>query len=404
MSNYWQKRQVDDAFSYFEQAEKKAEEIAKVYMRASRYLQYKADDIFDRYQTKHGLSEREARELIGRMQDKGSINEMMQILRNSESDDTKKDMIAQLEAPAYQARIERLHNLQNQLNLIMQEVYQQEQQIQTEFYTELAQESYYRTIYNTQQRVNAAFSFAKVSQEIIESVINSHWSGKNYSERIWINTQELAERLKEGLLVNLITGRTNEEAAKAIELQMSKGANNARRLIRTESNYVSTELNFKAYEACNVEKYQYLATLDLKTCVDHCRPLDGKLFPVKEREIGVNCPPMHPWCRCTTISVVNEKYIKKMQRSALKPETGEQIQVPRTMTYQEWYDTYVKGNEKAEIEEKKIQNQKKDWEQFLDYQKRFGEKKIQDFTEFQEMKYNKPEKWKELKAERRKKK
>ena len=113
---------------------------------------------------------------------------------------------------------------------------------------------------------------------------------------------------------------------------------------------------------------------------------------------------MHPWCRCTTISVVNEKYIKKMQRSALKPETGEQIQVPRTMTYQEWYDTYVKGNEKAEIEEKKIQNQKKDWEQFLDYQKRFGEKKIQDFTEFQEMKYNKPEKWKELKAERRKKK
>ena len=244
MSNYWQKRQVDDAFDYFEQAEKKAEEIAKVYMRASRYLQYQADDIFDRYQTKHGLSEREARELIGRMQDKGSINEMMQILRNSESDDTKKDMIAQLEAPAYQARIERLHNLQNQLNLIMQEVYQQEQQIQTEFYTELAQESYYRTIYNTQQRVNAAFSFAKVSQEIIESVINSRWLGKNYSERIWTNTQDLADKLKQELLVNLITGRTNEEAAKAIELQMSKGANNARRLIRTESNYVSTELNF----------------------------------------------------------------------------------------------------------------------------------------------------------------
>ena len=32
-----------------------------------------------------------------------------------------------------------------------------------------------------------------------------------------------------------------------------------------------------------------------------------------------------------------------MQRSALDPATGKKIKVPRSMNYQQWYDTYVKG-------------------------------------------------------------
>ena len=36
--------------------------------------------------------------------------------------------------------------------------------------------------------------------------------------------------------------------------------------------------------------------------------MDGKIFPVKEKQIGLNCPPMHPWCRSTTISVLGVLY------------------------------------------------------------------------------------------------
>lgn len=392
-NEYWECRQVQDAFDAFQKAEDTADQISNIYLKSSRYLSLQADEIFERYQKKHGLSESEARRLINTMQDKTSIDELLQKLRNGDKDQPKKDLLSQLEAPAYQARIERLRHIQEQLDLIMQNIYHQEKAVSTDFYTDLAKESYYRGIYNTQQRTDAAFSFGHVSAKTIDRVINSRWSGKNYSERIWGNTQALAQDLKEELLINLVTGRTNRDAAQVIANKFGQGAGNARRLVRTESNYVSTEMNFKVYDECGIEKYQYLATLDLKTSLV-CRNLDGKLFYVKERQIGKNCPPMHPWCRSTTISVVNEEYIAKMQRAALDPATGKRIKVPRSMSYWEWYDKFVKGKPEIELEEKKIKNRSSDRTQYRRYKKILGEDMPDRLDKFQDVKYNEPERWK----------
>lgn len=341
---------MQDAFNVFQKAEDTADQISVLYLKASRYLSLQADAIFEKYQTKHKLSETEARQLINAMQDRASLDELLQKLRDG-GGESKRDLLSQLESPAYRARLERLQQLQLQLDFVAQNVYQQEKMISADFYTDIASESYYRSIYNIQQRADAAFSFNHVSAKTIDKAVNSHWSGKNYSERIWGNTQALAQDLKEELLINLVTGRTNREAAEIISNKFGQGASDARRLVRTESNYVSTEMNFKAYEECGIEEYQYLATLDLKTS-KICRGLDGKIYLVKEKQIGKNCPPMHPWCRSTTISVVNRALIEKMQRSAIDPATGKRIKVPRSMTYQQWYNEYVKDKPEAEQKEK----------------------------------------------------
>lgn len=392
---YWERRQVQDAFSYFQKAEDTADQIAKVYLKASRYLSLEADEIFERYQTKHRLSEAEARRLINTLQDKTSLDELLQKLRNGDKDQSKKDLLSQLEAPAYQARLERLRQIQNQLDLIMRNVYQQEKNFSTSFYTDLANESYYRNIFNIQQRADAAFSFGHVSAKMIDRVINSRWSGENYSDRIWKNTQALAQNLKEELLINLITGRTNRDAANIIANKFGQGVSNARRLVRTESNYVSTEMNFKAYEECGIDEYQYLATLDLKTSLV-CRNLDGKIFPVKEKQIGLNCPPMHPWCRSTTISVIDRALIDKMQRSAIDPATGKRIKVPRSMSYRDWYDKYVRGKPEVELEEKKIKNRSSDRAQYKRYRDIIGKDSPKTLDDFQNMKYNDTDKWNSL--------
>lgn len=394
-NTYWERRQVQDAFNYFQKAEDTADQIAKVYLKASRHLSLEADEIFERYQAKYGLSEAEARRLINTLQDKTSLDELLQKLRNGDKDQSKKDLLSQLEAPAYQARLERLRQMQNQLDLIMRNVYQQEKNFSTSFYTDLANESYYRNIFNIQQRADAAFSFGHVSAKMIDRVINSRWSGENYSDRIWKNTQALAQNLKEELLINLITGRTNREAADIIANKFGQGASNARRLVRTESNYVSTEMNFKAYEECEVEEYQYLATLDLKTSLV-CRNLDGKIFPVKEKQIGLNCPPMHPWCRSTTISVIDRALIDKMQRSALDPATGKRIKVPRSMSYWDWYDKYVRGKPEVELEEEKIKNRSSDRAQHKRYRDIVGKDTPKTLDDFQNMKYNDTDKWNSL--------
>lgn len=397
-SDYWEMRQVQDAFNVFQKAEDTADQISVLYQKASRYLSLQADAIFEKFETKHKLSETEARQLINAMQDRTSLDELLLKLRDGGSDESKRQLLSQLEAPAYRARLERLQQLQVQLDSVVQNVYQQEKMISADFYTGIASESYYRSVYNIQQKADAVFPFHPVTAKVIDKVINSRWSGKNYSERIWGNTQTLAQDLKEELLINLVTGRTNRETAAIITDKFGQGASNARRLVRTESNYVSTEMNFKAYEECGIEEYQYLATLDLKTS-KICRGLDGKIYLVKEKQIGKNCPPMHPWCRSTTISVVDRSLIDKMQRSAIDPATGKRIKVPRSMTYQQWYDKYVKGKPDVELEEKKIKNRSSDRAQYRRYKKILGEDIPETLDDFQNMKYNDTEKWKYTKLD-----
>lgn len=396
--NYWERRQVEDMYQYMEKAEIAADEIAKIYRKSSGYLSAMADDIFEKFRSRYNLTESEARQLISQMKDKTSLDELLQRLKSGDKSESKRELMKLLEAPAYQARLERLRQIQNQLDMVMKTVYQQEKAFSTSFYTDLANEAYYRNIYNVKQRADAAFSFAHVSAKVIDRVIGSRWSGANYSERIWKNTRGLADTLKEELLVNFITGRTNREAAEIISNKFAQGASNARRLVRTESNFIATEMNFEAYESCGIEKYQYLATLDLRTS-ETCRELDGRLFLVKDRAVGKNCPPMHPWCRSTTVSVVDESLLANMQRSAIDPATGKRIKVSRTMNYQQWYEKYVKGKPEAELEEKKIKNRTTDRKQYAQYKKVLGKDAPKSLDEFQEMKYNDDEKWKFVKLD-----
>jgi SPP1 gp7 family putative phage head morphogenesis protein len=354
------------------------------------YISTKADEIFERFKRKHNLSESEARRLIALLHDKASIDELKRLLDSS--DIKSASIVAELESVAYQARLERLRQLQNEIDLVMKNIYQQERDFTTSFYTDLANESYYKTMFDLQQRIGVGFSFNHISQKQINKVLSMDWSGLNYSKRIWKNTQGLAKDLKEELLINLLTGRTNREVSEIIANKFASGASKARRLVRTESNFVSSELNFESYKEAGIEEYQFLATLDLKTS-KVCRELDGKIFKVSERKVGVNCNPMHPWCRSTTISVVDRKYIDKMTRSARDPVTGKIIKVPRSMSYQQWYDKFVKGNSQAEANEKKIRNKSADKKQYQKYREILGKDAPKSLEEFQNMKYNDGEKW-----------
>lgn len=345
--SYWERRQVENMYRYMQSAEDIADQIAKLYLRSSRWLTMAAEDIFERYMTKHNLSEAEARRLLNELRDKTSIDELMQKL---EGKGDKKEVLAKLESPAYQARIKRLEGLQTQLDQVMQNVYQQEQQISTSHYVDLANEVYYRTIFDLQQRAQAAFSFNYIDSKQIDAVVNSKWSGQNYSSRIWGNTRALAKDIKEELLVNLVTGRTERETAEVIANKFAQGASNARRLVRTESAYLSSELSTRAIKEAGVEEYQYMATLDLKTS-EICRKMDLQIFKVSDRKVGVNCPPMHPWCRSTIVAVIDRKYLEGKKRAAIDPETGERILVPRDMTYAEWYEKYVKGKNPRILEQ-----------------------------------------------------
>ena len=390
--SYWENRAAWDMYHRMEDAEQTADLLAKVYRNSSMLLTHKAKDIFEKYMTKHGLSETQAWNLLNTMQDQTSLEELLNALRNKDSDKTKQELLRELEAPAYRVRIERLQDLLRQVDTVMQEVYQQEQLFDTSFFQNLSEATYYRSIYNIQKQTGIGFSFSNISQKQIKQVLSMNWSGRHYSQRIWKNTQELSRTLKQELLVSLLTGRTDRETSEVIMNRCGAGAMQARRLVRTESCFLSGELTARSYEECGIEKYRYLATLDLRTS-KICRELDGKILSMKDRKAGKNYPPMHPWCRSTTISVIDEDELRNMKRRAYNPKTGRTETVPANMTYDQWYKKYVKGNAQAEAEEKSVQNAASDKKQYERYREILGKDAPKRFADFQEMKYNDTEKW-----------
>ena len=377
-------------FEFMGKAEDAADEIAALYQESSGYLSHEMDQIFQRFRIKHHLSESEAYRLINTLHDKTSLDELKEALRVGNS--IQQDILAELESPAYQARLERFQQLQNQLDLTMREVYKQEKDRSTSHYVDLANEAYYKSIFDVQQRTGLGFSFNLVDPKVIDKVINSKWSGANYSTRIWHNTQALAQDLKEEMLVNLVTGRTDREAAEIIANKFVAGASQARRLVRTESCNLANQMEMESYQECDIEYYLYVATLDLRTS-PVCRGLDGKRFLVAEQQPGKNCPPMHPWCRSTTICDISDEELAQMKRRARDPVTGKTNTMPANMTYEQWYAKNVKGHPEAEANEKMIRNRSSDRRLYEKYKGILGDDAPNTLDSFQKMKYTDNEKW-----------
>jgi len=111
----------------------------------------------------------------------------------------------------------------------------------------------------------------------------------------------------------------------------------AERVIRTETNLMANRGEMLSYQEAGIEEYQFLATLDDRTCGE-CGDLDGRTFPVSEAKEGENYPPLHPFDRCTTIAVVrvNGEPVKMMERRARSrardQKTGKLYKVPGDMT------------------------------------------------------------------------
>ena len=397
---YWEKRTAREAYEMYEDAEKVAEELKKAYSGASAYLQRQAEGLFEKFRQKYGLSDAEARRLLNSLHDSTSINELIQKLRTCEQTDDIKELRKHIEAAAYGARLRRMAGIQDSIDRLMKRLFGKTVKLASDWLQRLAGESYYKHMFELCKRTGFLLKFNGLSERAIMKLLKTKWLGGDFSSRLWENTKRLAEKLKEELLVSMLTGRTDRETANVINDEFRKGASAARRLVRTESNHVYTEARFIGTEECGIEEYIFLATLDRRTS-KICRSLDGKRFKVKDRKVGTNCPPMHPWCRSTTLDYFGEEWLKTGTRSALDPVTGKRIKVPLSMTYKEWYEKYVKGHEKEILQREKEQNNNRrlssDKDQYERYKKVLGDEAPETLEDFLEIKYNNKEKYGTLK-------
>ncbi|WP_346936021.1 minor capsid protein [Clostridium sp.] len=233
----------------------------------------------------------------------------------------------------------------------------------------------------------------------IEEILKNNWSGKHYSERVWGNSQVLAEKLEEIITSGLMSGKSSKKMAIELEELSQYGKMASERLIRTETTYITNASEKESYKECGIDKYVFVATLDLRTST-LCREHDKEIYEVDKGVPGENLPPLYPWCRSTTIGYMGTEWYNNLKRRARDPETGKTYIVPGDMKYQEWYKQHVVdkyGERKAEIFQKMIKNKAADRKQYKKYKEILGKDVPKSFTDFRELKYNNSEGWKDLK-------
>ncbi|HFU3729575.1 TPA: minor capsid protein [Streptococcus suis] len=354
---YWEKRKAQRMVQAMDQAEQTAKQLDEIHKLASRHITSKIDQIFESYRRDHGLTEDEAARVLANVKNLSDIRELKLALQNTTDSEEIRQLLILLDSAPYASRIERYEALQREVDNLPTQLYKAENEASRAFYDEFIPDAYYHSVFDLQQQSGVAFAFNRIDLEEIRAIQQTPWLGANYSERIWGNTQVLANELQKQLAVSLLTGRSAHETAEAINAQFGKGSYNSRRLVRTEASHFHAEMEALAYEEAEVERYKLVAVLDLRTS-SVCREHDGEVYRVSERVKGKNYPPLHPWCRTVTIALDDDEWLAKASRSARDPETGKTIQVPANMTYKDWYGKYVgKTADLVENSAQKLYNQ-----------------------------------------------
>jgi SPP1 gp7 family putative phage head morphogenesis protein len=201
------------------------------------------------------------------------------------------------------------------------------------------QNGYYESMYGLQKGIGTSFDFSQPDTRAVNKAISQKWLGENYSSRIWNNKSKQLPILEREIQRGIARGLSSTQIAKSIELRCGVSANNAKRLAITETSYIREQANNDAYEEAGIESYEFDATLDSRTS-EICSSLDGMIFKLKDKIIGVNFPPLHPRCRSTTLPYFDD-IVKDGVFRAGRGLDGKTIMLDPALKYEDWIRAYA---------------------------------------------------------------
>ena len=248
----------------------------------------------------------------------------------------------------YDARVTRLRFLNAQMEAEAQKAALGEQNIDEEALRNIYTDSYYRAGFDVAKGIGSTPStFSTLDTQTINKVMTARFEGRNFSSRIWKNSDILAKTLKDELAVAIANGQGISKTASQFRHRFNVQQSYAERLIRTETNHFHNEAELDAYKSMGFEYYQFLATLDHRTS-EICQEMDNKIFKVKDGIPGENIPPLHPSCRSTIVPYFNG--YETETRLYRDPETGRNRFIGGDVTYKDWKNSYTVKKSKSELD------------------------------------------------------
>lgn len=427
---YWLKRNIENEEAMHRSLDAKEKVIFESYRQAQEYLNNQIHKIYDRYLNKSGLEEAEVKKILNGTASLSDIAELQRMAKDITDKQIQEEAKKYLNGMAVKHRITHLEMLIAKSYISVKRVHDIQLETQTDFYIDAIHEAYDEAaneaiIGQTEQKLTVIEGqypkfvatksqdklqirdastdklvkevilqpdakipeFTELSTKYVKNILESEWKGSNYSKRIWNDTDALAKRLEELFTIKNLTGMSESEMAKTLTKEFETSMFVARRLIRTESNYMNGQAKLKAWQAHGVERYTIIAVLDFRTS-DICRHQDGKIYKVADAKVGENYVPFHVFCRSVAAAYFGERSLDG-KRTAIDRITGKTMTIEQRTNYKGWEELLIKKHGKADVDKakKKVKNYTADLNQFRRYKNVLKDDAPNTLDEFQTLKY-----------------
>lgn len=336
---YWEKRARENENKVYKKASDLKKELDIHYIQAKKEIQKSINDLIARYMFKTDLSYADAMKYLTSKEFKEfrmSLEEYeAEIERLSAiNEELANKLRIELETLAMKSRITRLDSLKTQIDIELSKKISKDYNIVEKGISEV-----YRDFFKIQ---TTDFGLTGVNtvlpKKTLKMLMQQPWSGANFSERIWGNSEALGKVLKQEIIQSFMQGVSVKDPSDRIEKRFENDRYNTERLVRTELNYAFNQTTKLSYEEAEIEEYEFLAEIDSRTS-EICKKLNGEKFKVKDARAGVNYPPMHPHCRSTTVAVLDfDNFGKKKDKFEEKKK--EETKLEKNDIIKESYQTF----------------------------------------------------------------
>lgn len=348
-NNYWQDRFIEEEERLNKIAGDEFRRQQLEYERAIARINKDIEVWYNRIAKNNDVSLAEAKKMLNDKELKEFKWTLDEYIKHGEENGIKKDWSRQLENASARVHIERLEAMKLQVRGEIEKLYNGRESGFESYLKNLYKDQYNHTAFQIAKGTGVGTNIYSLNDKLVNTVIKKPWApdGKNFSDRIWEDKDKLINTLHTEMTQAFIRGDSLEKLADKIAEKMKVSKANASRLVYTESAAYSSRARLKSYQDLGVEKYEIVATLDNRTS-DICQDMDGKVFDLKDYEVGVTANPFHVRCRTTTAPYFDDM---EGERAARNEKTGETEYVPANMKYSEWKEKYIDNNS-----EKVLQN------------------------------------------------
>lgn len=313
--NYWEKRFERLKQQQMGKAETVTAAMRREYIRALTSLRKEVLDWYYRYAEENEMSLADARKELDTRELRAFQLTLKEYIKLAKKKDLPQKYIKMLDKASIRARLDRSQELYIKTSRYVEELAKSQNLSMRSLLSEVYEDSVYKTAYEAQKLKGKFSTFKEVAKQDIETAVSKPWAsdGKDFSGRIWENKAQLMNTLQTEMTRSFMIGEGVAPLINRVQKRFNVSFSNARRLVETETAYIQEKAMLDTYNALDVEQYQILAVLDVKTS-DICRHLDKKVFDRKDAKPGITMPPFHCYCRSTTIPYIEGITIAKLSK------------------------------------------------------------------------------------------